>query len=137
MIISIEAMHLLPHPFDVQAPHPPPRVVCGMTALLLPAVVRFFSKSLPHLLPRQAFSFWPKKIPDRAEATTCDHRLTTASSSPEILLIYSQIFFRALAGLASPQARTDKPVDTKLVVQLCNRMDTAAAEQAGQDRLPQ
>jgi hypothetical protein len=26
-------------------------------------------ESLPHLLPRQAFSFWPKKIPDRAEAT--------------------------------------------------------------------
>ncbi len=29
----------------------------GTAALLLPAVVRFFSKSLPHLLPRQAFSF--------------------------------------------------------------------------------
>ncbi|NYT32486.1 hypothetical protein [Rhizobium sp. WYCCWR 11128] len=44
--------------------------------------------------------------------------------------VYSQIFFRALAGLASAQASTDKPVDTKLVVQLCNRMDTAAAEEA-------
>ncbi|MCF1465310.1 hypothetical protein FS764_00140 [Agrobacterium vitis] len=30
----------------------------GMTALLLPVVIRFFSKSLPHLLPRQAFRFW-------------------------------------------------------------------------------
>ena len=29
----------------------------GTAALLLPAVVRFFSESLPHLLPRQAFSF--------------------------------------------------------------------------------
>ncbi|KAA3518754.1 hypothetical protein DXT89_06445 [Agrobacterium vitis] len=29
----------------------------GMTALLLPVVIRFFSKSLPHLLPRQAFRF--------------------------------------------------------------------------------
>ncbi|PDT32728.1 hypothetical protein CO671_27735 [Rhizobium sp. M10] len=64
MIISIEAMHLLPHPFDMQAPILLPRSPAGTTALLLPAVVRFFSKSLPHLLPRQAFSFWP---PDHAE----------------------------------------------------------------------
>ncbi|PDV86566.1 hypothetical protein CO652_21120 [Rhizobium sp. H4] len=65
MIIFIEAMHLLPHPFDMQAPILLPRSPAGTAALLLPAVVRFFSKSLPHLLPRQAFSFWP---PDRAES---------------------------------------------------------------------
>jgi hypothetical protein len=29
-----------------------PRALAGMAALLLPAVVRFYSKSLPHLLPR-------------------------------------------------------------------------------------
>ncbi|PCK83491.1 hypothetical protein CPT32_28950 [Rhizobium sophoriradicis] len=63
MIISIEAMHLLPHPFDMQAPVLLPGSPAGTTALLLPAVVRFFSKSLPHLLPRQAFSFWPPNRP--------------------------------------------------------------------------
>jgi hypothetical protein len=65
--------------------------------------------------------------------SSLDNGVIISGNSP----VYSQIFFRALAGPASPQARTDKPVDTKLVVQLCNRMDTAAAEQAGQDRLPQ
>ena len=34
-----------------------PRASVGTAALLLPAVGRLFSKSLPHLLPRQAFSF--------------------------------------------------------------------------------
>ncbi|MGO7284260.1 hypothetical protein ACCT25_18035, partial [Rhizobium ruizarguesonis] len=52
-----------------------------------------------HLLPRQAFSFWPKKIPDRAEATTCDHRLMMASSSPEILLSIPRFYFVLLRAL--------------------------------------
>ncbi|WP_192815278.1 hypothetical protein [Rhizobium sp. CCGE 510] len=57
MIISIEAMHLLPHPFDMQAPHPPPRVVCGNGSTPPPSCRSVFFESLPHLLPRQAFSF--------------------------------------------------------------------------------
>jgi len=61
MIISIEAMHLLPRPFDIQAPHPPPRVVCGMTALLLPAVVRFFSKACRTSSRGRLFRFGPRK----------------------------------------------------------------------------
>ncbi|KAA6488500.1 hypothetical protein DXT98_08940 [Agrobacterium sp. ICMP 7243] len=52
-------MHLLPRPFgDAGALILLPRSPAGTAALLLPAAVRFFSKSLPHLLPRQAFSFW-------------------------------------------------------------------------------
>ncbi|WP_184470861.1 hypothetical protein [Rhizobium esperanzae] len=62
MIISIEAMHLLPHPFDMQAPHPPPRVVCGNGSTPPPSCRSVFFESLPHLLPRQAFSFWPIEI---------------------------------------------------------------------------
>ncbi|AHG49690.1 hypothetical protein RLEG12_02095 (plasmid) [Rhizobium leguminosarum bv. trifolii CB782] len=45
MIISIEAMHLLPHPFDMQAPILLPGSSAGTAALLLPAVVRFFTKA--------------------------------------------------------------------------------------------
>ena len=58
MIISIEAMHLLPQSFEAQTVHSSSQgTSAGTAALLLPAVVRFFSKSLPHLLPRQAFPF--------------------------------------------------------------------------------
>ncbi|NKL12043.1 hypothetical protein GFL78_08590 [Rhizobium leguminosarum bv. viciae] len=99
MIISIEAMHLLPHPFDVQAAHPPPRVVCGMTALLLPAVVRFFSKACRTSSRGRLFRFGPRKFRTAPKTTTCDHRLMMASSSPEILLIiprFSFVFLRAL-----------------------------------------
>jgi hypothetical protein len=46
MIRSIEAMHLLP------AKH---RISDGHSSS--PVAVRFFWKSLPHLLPRRAFSF--------------------------------------------------------------------------------
>jgi hypothetical protein len=50
-------MHLLPQSFDFASDLILlPRALVGMAALLLPAVVRFYSKSLPHLLPRQAFS---------------------------------------------------------------------------------
>jgi hypothetical protein len=50
-------MHLLPQSFDIADDLILlPRSFVGMTALLLPAVVRFYSKSLLHLLPRQAFS---------------------------------------------------------------------------------
>ncbi|RWX05920.1 hypothetical protein ELH27_28680 (plasmid) [Rhizobium leguminosarum] len=106
-----------------------------MTALLLPAVVRFFSKACRTSSRGRLFRFGPRKYrtaPKRPLAIIA-YGVIISGNSP----VYSQIFFRALAGPASPQARTDKPVDTKLVVQLCNRMDTAAAEQAGQDRLPQ
>ncbi len=34
-----------------------PRAFAGTATLLLPVAVQLFSKSLPHLLPRQAFSF--------------------------------------------------------------------------------
>jgi hypothetical protein len=55
---SNEAMHLLPQSFVFQMAHSSSQGASdGITALLLPAVIRFFSKSLPHLLPRQAFSF--------------------------------------------------------------------------------
>ncbi|MEF3131973.1 hypothetical protein OS035_10975 [Rhizobium sp. 268] len=60
MIISIEAMHLLPHPFEMQAPHPPPRVSAGTAALLLPAVVRFFSKACRTSSRGRLFRFWSK-----------------------------------------------------------------------------
>src|SRR5688572_4480578 len=54
----------------------------GTTALLLPAVVRFFSKSLPHLLPRQAFSFEP--MPDGFQIPTfiCSSRKYRLSANP-------------------------------------------------------
>jgi len=39
-----------------------PGASVGTAALLLPAAVRFFSESLPHLLPRQAFSFSGPRI---------------------------------------------------------------------------
>jgi len=99
MIISIEAMHLLPHPFEMQAPHPPPRVVCGNGSTPPPSCRSVFFESLPHLLPRQAFSFWPNKIPDRAEAAACDHRLMMASSSPQILLSIPRFSFVLLRAL--------------------------------------
>ncbi|ASR11018.1 hypothetical protein CHY08_28615 (plasmid) [Rhizobium leguminosarum bv. viciae] len=73
---------------------------------------------------------------DRAEASACDHRLDDD-------LIISLEFpdpspnsFRALEEPYLSRSRTDKHVDIKLVVQLCNQLDTAAAEPAGQDRLP-
>ncbi|QCI99667.1 hypothetical protein CFBP5473_16965 [Agrobacterium larrymoorei] len=51
-------MHLLPQSFEFQMSlSSSQRAFGGTAALLLPAAVRFFSKSLPHLLPRQAFSF--------------------------------------------------------------------------------
>ena len=63
----IEAMHLLPQSFEFRRPTPPPKgASVGTAALLLPAVVRFFSESLPHLLPRQAFSF-PQPITSEPE----------------------------------------------------------------------
>ena len=100
MIYFIEAMHLLPQSFDSSdGPLLLPRGVCGTAALLLPAAVRFFSESLPHLLPRQAFSFWPKKIPARAKAAACDHRLMMASSSPQILLSIPRFSFVLLRAL--------------------------------------
>ncbi|NKL64153.1 hypothetical protein GFL96_20025 [Rhizobium leguminosarum bv. viciae] len=57
MIKTIEAMHLLPQSFDFQTAHSSSQgTSVGTAALLLPVAVRF-SESLPHLLPRQAFSF--------------------------------------------------------------------------------
>jgi len=51
-------MHLLPQSFVLSgASLLLPGASVGTAALLLPAAVRFFSESLPHLLPRQAFSF--------------------------------------------------------------------------------
>ncbi|MGO8036483.1 hypothetical protein [Rhizobium leguminosarum] len=64
------------------------------------------------------------------------HRMTMVSSPPAFCS-YPNFAFVRLPARASPKARTDKAVDTKLVVQLCNRMDTAAAEYAEQDRLAQ
>ncbi|HBF32516.1 MAG TPA: hypothetical protein DDW73_23315 [Rhizobium sp.] len=50
-------MHLLPQSFVFQTTHSSSQgASVGTAALLLPAAVRFFSESLPHLLPRQAFS---------------------------------------------------------------------------------
>ena len=58
MLVFIEAMHLLPQSFGFQTAHSSSQgASVGTAALLLPVAVRFFSKSLPHLLPRQAFSF--------------------------------------------------------------------------------
>ena len=51
-------MHLLPQSFEFAGNSLLlPELLAGTAALLLPAAVRFFSKSLPHLLPRRAFSF--------------------------------------------------------------------------------
>jgi hypothetical protein len=51
-------MHLLPQSFEFQTAHSSSQgTSVGTAALLLPVAVRFFSKSLPHLLPRRAFSF--------------------------------------------------------------------------------
>ena len=50
-------MHLLPQSFEFRRPTPHPKgASVGTAALLLPVAVRFFFESLPHLLPRQAFS---------------------------------------------------------------------------------
>ncbi|NKJ74440.1 hypothetical protein GFL38_19645 [Rhizobium leguminosarum bv. viciae] len=50
-------MHLLPQSFDFQTAHSSSQgTSVGTAALLLPVAVRF-SESLPHLLPRQAFSY--------------------------------------------------------------------------------
>jgi hypothetical protein len=55
-------MHLLPQSFVFQATHSSSQGKPeGTAALLLPVAVRSFSKSLPHLLPRQAFSFFTVK----------------------------------------------------------------------------
>jgi len=51
-------MHLLPQGFEFQTANLLPGTSEGTATLLLPVAVRFFSKSLPHLLPRQAFCFW-------------------------------------------------------------------------------
>ncbi|NKM84973.1 hypothetical protein GFL54_11800 [Rhizobium laguerreae] len=137
MIISIEAMHLLPRPFDVTGAPSSSQGRLWNDSTPPPSCRSVFYESLPHLLPRQAFSFWPIALPDRAKNDGLRSiAWMMASSSPEILLSIPNSL-RALAGLTSPRTRTDKHVDTKLVVQLCNRMDTAAAGQAGQDRLPQ
>ncbi|KAB1087291.1 hypothetical protein F4V91_13180 [Neorhizobium galegae] len=59
IVILIEAMHLLPQSFVLSdGPLLLLGTSVGTVALLLPAAVRFFTESLPHLLPRQAFSFW-------------------------------------------------------------------------------
>lgn len=106
MIISIEAMHLLPHPFEhAGAPsssqgrlrerqHSSSQLSFG------------FIESLPHLLPRQAFF------------VLVDGNAAPRRKRP--LVIASSLLKRV----------PDKPVDTKLVVQLCNQTDTAAAEDA-------
>ncbi|NKK51093.1 hypothetical protein E0H35_07550 [Rhizobium leguminosarum bv. viciae] len=99
MIISIEAMHLLPHPFDIQAPHPPPRVVCGMTALLLPAVVRFFTKACRTSSRGRLFRFGHSTDGSRQERPLAIHCLDDASSSPEILLSIPRFSFVLLRAL--------------------------------------
>ncbi len=54
----IEAMRLLPQSFDMRATFPPPEFACGISATPPPGMlIGSFRKSLPHLLPRQAFSF--------------------------------------------------------------------------------
>ncbi len=51
-------MLLLPQSFEYQAPHSSSQgLSVGAATLLLPVAARFFSESLPHLLPRQAFWF--------------------------------------------------------------------------------
>ncbi|TAX43494.1 hypothetical protein ELI02_33645 [Rhizobium leguminosarum] len=78
-------------------------------------------------------------MPDRAKSDRLRliHRFDDSVITSGVLLLIPYFVFVLLPARASPQARTDKAVDTKLVVQLCNRMDTAAAEYAGQHRLPQ
>jgi len=57
MIKAVEAMHLLPQRFEPQTAHSSSQgTSVGTAALLLQVAVRF-SESLPHLLPRQAFSY--------------------------------------------------------------------------------
>ncbi|TAY41835.1 hypothetical protein E0H72_01880 [Rhizobium leguminosarum bv. viciae] len=73
----IEAMHLLPQSFDFQMAHSSSQgTSVGTAALLLPVAVRF-SKSLPHLLPRQAFSYpEPSLMPDRDRVRLFPRRVT-------------------------------------------------------------
>ncbi|RWY64635.1 hypothetical protein EHI46_32830 [Rhizobium leguminosarum] len=57
MIVSVEAMHLLPQSFAFSRPTFSSHGTSVKTAaLLLPVAVRS-SESLPHLLPRQAFLY--------------------------------------------------------------------------------
>ncbi|PDT04925.1 hypothetical protein CO666_09405 [Rhizobium chutanense] len=116
MIISIEAMHLLPHPFDMQAPHPPPRVVCGNGSTPPPSCRSVFFESLPHLLPRQAFSFWPTEI-------SIDPRKTAAIHHTEATIFLLVIDFIAdFSVRLLTRTRRQKHIDFELVVQLCNHM---------------
>ena len=61
----IEATHLLPRSFEVRTAHSSSqRVVCRNGGAPPPkATVRFFTESLPHLLPRQAFSILEVGLP--------------------------------------------------------------------------
>ena len=58
MIKPIEAMHLLPQSFDFQAAHSSSQGrLSEQRHSSSQVAVRFFLKRLPHLLPRQAFSY--------------------------------------------------------------------------------
>ncbi|OWV84229.1 hypothetical protein ATY78_05855 [Rhizobium sp. R635] len=102
MIISIEAMHLLPHPFGhAGAPsssqgrlrerqHSSSQLSFG------------FIESLPHLLPRQAFFILPREMPHRAEGG----RFVMAVITPDNFSRYSQICCQVPAGRVPSPAST-------------------------------
>ena len=68
----IEAMHLLPQSFDFRRPLFLPRGVCRNSGTPPPSCCSLLSESLPHLLPRQAFSFsGPPHQSSRAICGSC------------------------------------------------------------------
>jgi hypothetical protein len=72
-----EAMHLLPQSFVVTGSSLLlPEAPVGSAALLLPVADRFFLKSLPHLLPRQAFLVLATRLPDDLPALSNSHHLS-------------------------------------------------------------
>ncbi|NKL40221.1 hypothetical protein GFL57_04175 [Rhizobium leguminosarum bv. viciae] len=76
-------MHLLPQSFDFQTAHSSSQgTSVGTAALLLPVAVRF-SESLPHLLPRQAFSYAEPSLL-RIECD-CSNVASLHSSGPVVL----------------------------------------------------
>ncbi|PDS94113.1 hypothetical protein CO659_30730 [Rhizobium sp. S9] len=105
MIISIEAMHLLPHPFEHAG---------------APSSSQGRLRERQHSSSQLSFGFYrkPAAPPPAAGFFVLTEEYPTAPKAA--LAIASRLLSRV----------PDKPVDTKLVVQLCNQTDTAAAEDA-------
>ncbi|MBX5050690.1 hypothetical protein [Rhizobium lentis] len=95
MIISIEAMHLLPHPFGGAGASSSSQSRLWERQHSSSQLSFGFSESLPHLLPRQAFFVLATEIPERA----WNGRLEMAPSSSGRFLRPTPICFGALAAL--------------------------------------